>query len=326
VTLLRFPGPDDDLARALMQSADRVVTLPRNLDLARRQIADLELDVLYYTDIGLDPLTYFLAFARLAPVQCVAWGHPVTTGITTIDYFLSSTALEPDDAAAHYTEELVRLDRINTYYYEPKIEGPVKDRAALGLDPGANLYVCAQSLFKIHPDFDVLLGQILHGDPQGRIVLIEGPCADWRSLLAARFRRSFPADADRVDFLPRLSQNDFLHLQARADVLLDTPHFGGGSTSFEAFAFGTPIVTAAGRFLRSRITAACYRQMDLAECIAETAEDYVRIALRLGTDPAWRDHVRAAILSRKHTLYEDLAAVRQLEQFFRGAVARKGSA
>ena len=91
VTLLRFPGPDDALAHALAQSADRVVTLPRNLDLARRQIADQELDVLYYADIGMDPLTYFLAFARLAPVQCVTWGHPVTTGIPTIDYFLSST-------------------------------------------------------------------------------------------------------------------------------------------------------------------------------------------------------------------------------------------
>ena len=176
VTLLRFPGPDDAMARSLAQSADQVVTLPRNLDLARRQIADQELDVLYYADVGMDPLTYFLAFARLAPVQCVAWGHPVTTGIPTIDYFLSSTSLEPEDAAAQYTEELVRFDRINTYYYEPKIDGPVKDRAALGLDLGANLYVCTQSLFKIHPEFDPLLGRILRGDPRGRVVLIEGPC------------------------------------------------------------------------------------------------------------------------------------------------------
>ena len=324
VTLLRFPGPDDDLARALMQSADRVVTLPRNLDRARRQIAGLELDVLAYADIGMDPLTYFLAFARLAPVQCALWGHPVTTGIPTIDYFLSSTFLEPDDAAAHYTEELVRFDRINTYYYEPKIEGPLMDRATLGLDPGANLYVCTQSLFKVHPEFDSVLGQILRGDPRGRIVLIEGPSARWRPLLAARFRRCFPAEADRVVFLPRLAPDGFLQLQAHADLLLDTPHFGGGSTSFEAFAFGTPIVTGSGRFLRDRITSACYRQMGLADCIAETAEDYVRIALELGTDPALRDQVRAGILARKHRLFEDIEAVRQLEQFFRRAALRKG--
>jgi predicted O-linked N-acetylglucosamine transferase (SPINDLY family) len=316
VTLLRFPSPDDDLARALDASADQVVTLPRNLEAARRQIAELELDVLYYTDIGMDPLTYFLAFARLAAVQCVAWGHPVTTGIPTIDYFLSSALLEPEDALAHYTEELVRFAKINTYYYDPSVAGPVTKRGA------SNLYLCAQSLFKIHPAFDAVLGAILRGDPLGRVVLIEGPCAHWKEFLVARFRRTIPAEAVRIVFLPRMSHDDFLHLQARATVLLDTLHFGGGSTSYEALAFGTPIVTGAGRLLRDRITAGCYRQMGLTEYIAETEEEYVRLALRLGTDAAWRAELRGRIRERKHLLYEDAEAVRQLEGFLIEAVDR----
>ena len=48
-----------------------------------------------YLDVGMDPMTYFLAFARLAPVQCVTWGHPVTTGVPNMDYFISSDLLEP---------------------------------------------------------------------------------------------------------------------------------------------------------------------------------------------------------------------------------------
>ncbi len=79
VVLLRFPGSDDDVARSLEEAADEAVTLPPDLAQAREQIASLGLDVLYYTDIGMDPMTYFLAFARLAPVQCVTNGHPVTT-------------------------------------------------------------------------------------------------------------------------------------------------------------------------------------------------------------------------------------------------------
>jgi predicted O-linked N-acetylglucosamine transferase (SPINDLY family) len=322
VTLLRFPAPDDDLARALDASADRVVTLPRNLEAARQHVAALELDVLYYTDIGMDPLTYFLAFARLAPVQCVAWGHPVTSGIPTIDYFLSSALLEPDDGPAHYTEELVRFAKINTYYHEPRIAGAVKNCSALGLSVSGNMYVCAQSLFKIHPGFDAVLGAILRGDRWGRVVLIEGPCAHWNALVARRFGRTIPAEAARIEFLPRMSQDEFLHLQARATVLLDTWHFGGGSTSYEAFAFGTPIVTGAGRLLRDRITAACYRQMGITECIAESEEEYVRIALRLGNDAAWRKDVRGRIRERKHRLYEDIEAVRQLEGFLIEAVDR----
>jgi predicted O-linked N-acetylglucosamine transferase (SPINDLY family) len=128
--------------------------------------------------------------------------------------------------------------------------------------------------------------------------------------------------AGRVVFLPRLSQDDYLHLLARADVLLDTTPFGGGSTSYEAFAFGTPVVTLPGQMLRGRITAACYQQMGVMDCIARTEDEYVQIALGLGMDRARRAHVRTAILSRKPLLYEDAAAVRQLERFLQDAVER----
>jgi predicted O-linked N-acetylglucosamine transferase (SPINDLY family) len=322
VTLLRLPGPDDALARAFEQGADRLLMLPTNLDAAQQRVADEQLDILYYPEIGIDPFTYFLAHARLAAVQCAAWGHPVTTGIPTIDHFLSSVHLEPPDAAAHYTEELVRTTRINTYYYEPKLEDPLKDRAALGLAADATLYVCPQSLFKIHPDFDAILAAILRGDPRGRVVLIAGPYRHWTQLLTERLRRSLPDVASRIDFLPRMSQDDFLHLQARADVLLDTTGFGGGSTSYEAFAFGTPIVTRPGPFLRGRITFACYQQMGILDTIAATDDEYVAIALRLGQDKAWREHVRGEILAHKHLLYEDAGVVRELERFFEDAVQR----
>jgi predicted O-linked N-acetylglucosamine transferase (SPINDLY family) len=320
VTLLGFPGPDDPLARAFQRSADQVVILPRKLDEARRRIAALALDVIYYPEIGMDPWTYYLAHARLAPVQCVSWGHPVTTGIPTIDYFLSSHLLEPEDATGHYTEELVRLAGLHTYYYEPALEGPLKDRAALGLPEAATLYVCPQSLFKFHPDFDPLVAAILRGDPSGRLVLIEGMHAHWTELLYARFQRTLSDVYRRVLFLPRLPLDDFLHLQAQADVLLDTPHFGGGNTSLEAFTFGTPIVTKAGSFLRDRITYACYEQMGVRDAIAGSDDDYIAQALRLGTDRAWREHVRAQILARKHRLYEDREVVRGLESFLRAAV------
>jgi predicted O-linked N-acetylglucosamine transferase (SPINDLY family) len=114
VFLFRLPGPDDDLARFIDQSANAVIRLPADVAAARRQIADHQLDVLFYTDIGMDPVTYFLAFARLAPVQCTTLGHPVTTGIPTLDYFISGADLEPTDVDGHYTEKLVRLGSFPT--------------------------------------------------------------------------------------------------------------------------------------------------------------------------------------------------------------------
>ena len=70
--------------------ADEVVPLPQDLASCRERIQAWSLDVLVYPEIGMDPVAFFLAFARLAPVQAVWWGHPDTTGIPTIDYFISS--------------------------------------------------------------------------------------------------------------------------------------------------------------------------------------------------------------------------------------------
>jgi predicted O-linked N-acetylglucosamine transferase (SPINDLY family) len=103
--------------------------------------------------------------------------------------------------------------------------------------------------------------------------------------------------------------------------MLDPLHFGGGNTTYEGLAIGTPIVTLPSQFMRGRVTAACYRKMQVADCIAPDPAGYVEMALRLGTDPEYRDRVKAKILAANHVLYEDVAAVRELEQFFVTAVA-----
>jgi predicted O-linked N-acetylglucosamine transferase (SPINDLY family) len=144
-------------------------------------------------------------------------------------------------------------------------------------------------------------------------------------MLSDRFRRSFPGEGHRVRFLPRVSRDDFLHLQAVADVLLDTFPFGGGNTTYEAFAFGTPVVTLPGRSLRGRLTAALYRQMGVMECVAADAPGYVAIALKLGNDPCWREEVRGRILARKHRIFGDASAVAELEDYLLGAVRRARS-
>lgn len=84
----RFPA--DPRYTASADADTRSVASRDDLAGVRQAIAAERLDVLFYTDIGVEPPTYFLAFARLAPVQCLTLGHPVTTGIPNMDYFLSA--------------------------------------------------------------------------------------------------------------------------------------------------------------------------------------------------------------------------------------------
>ena len=131
---------------------------------------------------------------------------------------------------------------------------------------------------------------------------------------------------DRILVFPYQSFTDYLNLLVVADVILDTMPFGGGSSAYQALAVGTPIVTLPGEYMRGRFTYACYKKMELMECVARDREDCVRIAARLGTDKTYREQVKARILAASTALYEDREVVRELERFLMWAVAQGGGA
>jgi predicted O-linked N-acetylglucosamine transferase (SPINDLY family) len=302
----------------LGQASDTVHELSHlNLAQARHSILSEKLDILFYSDIGMDPFTYLLAQHRLAPVQCVTWGHPTTTGSSTIDYFISSRLIEPEKAETHYTEQLVLLDTLPTYYYHPKtVERLQPNRPAFGLKDTDHVYLCPQSLFKFHPDFDPLLKGILEQDPNGVLVLISHYSNAVNQMLLQRFQTSMPNVINRIRLLPRMNQEPFLQLLACADVMLDPLHFGGGNTTYEALALGLPIITWPGKFMRSRVTSGCYHKMNLTDCIVDSAENYVRLAVELGTNAAKRQQIHEQILTAKPVLFEDKSVIHELEQFF----------
>ena len=62
--------------------------------------------------------------------------------------------------------------------------------------------------------------------------------------------------------------------------------------------------------------------MGFMDCVAKDEEDYIRIAVRVGTAPDYREWVKREIESCDHVLYEDAGAVRELERFFIQAVTR----
>jgi protein O-GlcNAc transferase len=226
VTVFTFARSPDTISEFILANADRTVTLPMNLAAARDMVADEAMDVIYYPDLGMDPLTFCLAFARLAPVQCVSWGHPVTTGLDTIDYFVSSGLLETKDAQTHYCETLVRLPSPPVYFYRPAA-APALPRADLGLSEDVHIYLCPQSLFKLHPHFDQILVDLLRQDKKAHVVLLEGQRATWTRTISERITVLGPEIIDRLIFLPRLPQDKFLGLLASADIILDPPHFWG---------------------------------------------------------------------------------------------------
>jgi predicted O-linked N-acetylglucosamine transferase (SPINDLY family) len=322
VHLFLFPHKKDEIKGFIEERADSVTLLPDALFVARRVVAEKKLDILFYPDIGMEPFTYFLAFSRLAPVQCAFYGHPITTGIRTIDYFISHADCEIPEGDAHYSESLVKLSEGVTYayYYRPPAHVSKKERGDFSIADSDHVYLCAQSLFKVHPDFDGMLQGILSKDEEGLAVFFQGEHATWTDLLTERLRESLGDNINRVRFLPRQSYEEYLRLVALSDVILDTPHFNGGATTFDALAKGVPIVTLPGAYMRGRQTYSLYKRMGVMDCIVNTPQEYVDKAVRLATDVSYREEIRRKICANSHLIFEDVGMVRELERHLKAMV------
>jgi predicted O-linked N-acetylglucosamine transferase (SPINDLY family) len=306
-----------ELARTL---CERFVQGPLPVERWREEIVKDAPHVLLYPDIGMDPGAGQLGAHRLAPVQCVTFGHPNTTGYPTLDYFLSSAMMEPPDAEQHYTERLIQLPNLGMYY-EPLETDPVAlDRAQLGLRANATVYWSGQSLFKYLPRFDDLYARIAHdaGDSQFAFIqFASGRQIDrlFRERLDRAFAKVGLAARDYCVFLPRLPTEVFVAAIGQSDVVLDTPGWAGGNTTLEGLVHDVPIVTWPGPLMRGRVTMAILQRTGITETIAGTLDDYVEIAVRLARDVPWRQSLKQRMAENKHLVYRDRAYIAALEDF-----------
>lgn len=277
------------------------------------------LDVLMYPEIGMESMTARLASLRLAPVQIASWGHPETSGLPTIDYYLSAELLEPPDAKDNYTERLIALPNLGCYY-EPVQSTPVSpDLASFGIDLKVPLLLCPGAPFKYLPEYDWVFAEIARGLGSCRLVFFTHSQRGLSEKLRQRLGAAFSAHGldidDYVIFIPWLDWPTFHGLMQRADVFLDTIGFSGFNTAVEAIGCGLPIVSREGRFMRGRLGSGVLKRIGLQELVVASEKDYVAAAIRLAKDVEYRQRVRQRISATRHRLFEDAAPIRAMESF-----------
>ena len=314
-------GPRNDgetlIAR---QRAARFEEGGRGLRPWAQTILDHGLDVLIYPNIGNDPMALKLASLRLAPVQATSWGHPETTGLPTMDYFLSAQAMEPEGAERFYREKLVRLPHLGTYY-RPKVVTPVEPRLdELGLDERRPILLCPGTPFKYPPAYDAVVVALCKRLGSCQIVFFEEPSRRYATeKLRARLASSLAVAGLRMEshvvFVPWLDAGRYHGLMARADVLLDTIGFSGFNIAVQAVERRLPVVAWEGRFLRGRLACGILSRLDLQELVAQSADQYVAMAARLVEDRNYRARVSETMALRSAAIFEDAAPVRALEDF-----------
>lgn len=318
-------GVEDAFTDTISQGASRRIRLDGTLSEAAAAIRADALDILVFPELGMNGRTYALAGLRLAPVQCAAWGHPVTSGHASVDYYFSSALMEPSAADRHYTEKLFRLPGLGTRYQRP-VSGAQRTRRDFGLPDEAHLYFFPHALFKIHPENDALVARILAADPAGLLVLCAGETEGMTQAFMERLQGALAVHGlspARCRVMPYMPRADYLALNGLCDVMLDPTRWSGGNTTLDALACGLPVVTRWGNFMRGRQSAGLLQRMDCAGLIGRDDDEYCALALRLGSDPVSRAHFSNKLRERLDAVFEDAEPVRVLEQFLLDMVSGK---
>jgi protein O-GlcNAc transferase len=328
--LFKLDAQKDEETVAAKSQVHHFDDRPKSLIDWATTLYNANLDALIYDEIGMDPLTLQLAAMRLAPMQAATWGHPETTGLPTIDFYLSAEGLEPPNAQDNYSEQLVLLPNMGVHVeaLKPKSQDP--DLRMLGLPREEPLLLCPGSPFKYSPLHDWIWIEIAKGLKPiggGRMVFFSSSTGTMHLQLATRLRVSFAKaglDFDsHVCVIPFLDRPRYFGLMQRATLMLDTLDFSGFNTAMQAVECGLPYLAFEGSFMRGRLASCIMRRMELPELVATTYEDFVERAVALTADRARLEKLRSDITTRRTILFEDTVPIRALEDFLVGEMGKR---
>lgn len=299
---------------------DKFVHGDRPVEEIARIVAEDRLHALIFPEVGMDWKTICLAALKLAPLQLAGAGHPQTTGLDSIDLFLSSQMMEPPDASRHYSEKLVLLPNLSSCNYSPPYAEAPPARETLGLPKKGILFFCPQSLFKYLPRFDDIYARIAEGVSDAKFLFIRheispGVTACFKDRLRKHFKQRGRDPVRHLVFLPRLSATGFGQICGASDIFLDSLEWSGNNTSLEAIWRGTPIVTMPGKMMRGRHAAANLTMAGQTATICANVEEYVKVAIDLANSPGKRKQLARELRLKREGAFGDLQCVRGLEEF-----------
>jgi len=284
-----------------------------------------ESHMLLYPEVSMTTKGIQLSALRLAPVQVTTWATYVTSGLPTIDYYLSGALLEPGQAEEQYTENLVRLPNLSMYYTPLEETLSSEQRQDFGLRSSAVAYFCPQSLFKYLPQYDWFYPRIAQAVGDCQFIFLKHKTSEaLTKIFTKRLQNAFAVEGldmqQYVVMQPALSHASYHRLNDLADIFLDSIGVAGATTTLEGIAYNLPIVTLPGEFLRGRVSSGILQKMEVTETIATSPEDYVEIAIRLGKDAPFRERVRVRMAENKHKIYADRSCIKGLEDFLEHAI------
>ncbi len=215
-----------------------------------------------------------------APVQATYLGFPGSTGLASIDYRISDPWADPPGLTEQYHQEkLIRLP--HTFYcYRPHDDAPEVSPSP-AQEVGHVTFASFNLFRKVTGRMMELWAQILAAVPGSRLVMITHANEDQR--MRAIFAAAGVAP-ERLELVQRGRLIEYYQRLAKVDIQLDTHPYNGHTTTCDCLWMGIPVVTLAGGTSVSRSGVSVLNNVGHPEWIANTPDQYVRIATELAGD------------------------------------------
>jgi len=223
-----------------------------------------------------------LVFARKpAPVQVTYLAYCASTGLETIDYRLSDPYMDPlgmDESI--YSERTIRLP--DTYWcYEPIIFNS-EVGALPALERGFVTFGSLNNFCKVSEPTLAAWTQLLRIVPKSQLLLHANEGSHRQRIRDRLLEKGLdPARLRFVSFMP--TRQYFEHYDM-IDIGLDTFPYGGGTTTCDALWMGVPVVSLVGKMAVGRGGVSILSNIGLTELLADSQENYVRLASELAAD------------------------------------------
>jgi protein O-GlcNAc transferase len=233
---------------------------------------------------------------RAAPVQISYLGYPASTGLAAMDYRITDAVTDPPAPAdAWHCERLLRLPDTQWCFRPfgtPGVPGPLPAREAGFVTFGSfnNLTKASDTLLRCW-------AQILIKLPTSCLRLTRVRSAQRAAEIIALFGQSGVAP-ERIEFVPWANDPPYGQQFAGVDIALDNYPYNGVTTTCESLYVGVPVISLYGRNGVSRSGLSLLGTLGLGELAASTAEQYVEIAVALGSDLSRLEQLRASLRAR----------------------------
>ena len=252
-----------------------------------------------FLDHAMNNISQAILCNKLAKNYFIFWGHPVTTGSSNVDYFISSKLMDYGNEN-EYSENLILLDGIGFNY---KLDEKLKDIKIS--KPKENSIYIPQGLFKFLPKYDYLIGEILNQNKSSTISFIKDKDPFYTLKFINRLKNipNIKKNFDRVIFLKGMNQISYYKELLNQKIIVDTIGWSGGNTTMEALYLNKPVITIKGKNLRSNHSSAILKELELNELVVNNYSEFLSLIKKINSDENFYNSIVSKIIKNKNLIF-----------------------